>query len=157
MRLISLLFFLVFSSTLSAEPGMAYLIIKATVTNEEKQPSLICLVRLGKCKHISAKEGLVTIQPGKYKLHHIDFGESKHSGKGTQIFDRPLGFKFESGNIYLVGDIQLRKKKSKRYDIELNQDPDLVVSACSASPGLFENYPVTNLTGSKKLRFSCNS
>jgi hypothetical protein len=156
-RLVLLFSYLFSSSAHSAEPDMAYLVIKATVTNEERQPSWICLVRYQKCHHIAATEGLAAIKPGKYKLDHIDFGASKHSGKGTQSFDKSLRFKFEPGNIYLVGDIRLRKKKSKRYDVELNQDPDLVANACSASPELFENYPVTNLTGSKKLRFSCKS
>jgi len=157
MRSLLLFVALFVSSTLSAEPDKAYLIIKATATNKERQPSWICLVRLNKCTHISANEGLVAITPGRYKLHHIDFSKSKVWGIETQVFNKPMKFKFEPGNIYLVGDIRLTKKKSKRYEIELNQAPDLVIKACSISPDIFENYPVTNLTGSKKLRFSCKS
>jgi hypothetical protein len=141
----------------AAEPDMAYLIIKATAINKDKQPSWICLVRRRKCTHVSANEGLVAIKPGKYKLHHIDFGKSKVLGTETQIFEKPMTFKFKPGNIYLVGDIQLKKKKSKRYKIELNQDPDLVIKACAISPDIFERYPVNNMTGSKKTRFSCKS
>jgi hypothetical protein len=142
---------------LEARPDMAYIIIKATAINKERQPSWICLIRRGRCEHVAANKGLVAIKPGKYKLHHIDFGKSKASGIDVQFFDRPMAFKFKPGNIYLVGDIQLNKKKSRRYKIELNQDPDLVIKACAISPDIFENYPVNNMSGSKKIRFSCKS
>jgi len=142
---------------LSVEPDMAYLIIKATAINKDKQPSWICLERRRKCTHVSANEGLVAIKPGKYRLHHIDFGRVELLELGSQTFDTPMKFKFKPGNIYFIGDIQFKNKEFQRDDIELNQDPDLVIKACAISPNIFERYPVNNMSGSKKTRFSCKS
>lgn len=142
---------------LSVEPDMAYLIITSSAINKERQPSWICLIRRGRCKHVAANTGLVAIEPGKYRLHHIDFGRVELLELGSQAFDTPMKFKFKPGNIYFIGDIQFKNKEFQRDDIELNQDPDLVTKACAISPDIFENYPVNNMSGSKKIRFSCKS
>jgi len=105
--------YFIFSPLVFSAEHSAYLVISSSVLNEEKQPTWICLLRRHVCEHIAADKKLIPIKPGKYRLAHIDFGDSKHSGVGTQILKRAMKFNFESGNIYFVGDLELNKKCRK--------------------------------------------
>ena len=157
MRIFLFLMLLVVSYSVLAEQDSAYLIIKSTAPEGEKQPTWIGMSRNGHLVHIPADKEIVKIKPGKYRIFHIDFNESVHLGKGSQSFKDPPVFDFKSGGIYFIGDIRLSKKTIWRNELEIIQDSSHIIAACKSSPEVFEKYPLTTTKGVKKVKIMCNA
>ena len=156
MRILIFTMALLVSFPLPADSSVAYLIIKATVVNHDKQPTWICMGRVGTCAHIPADKELVKIRPGKYRFHHLDFDKSLHEGDGTRWFKKSTRYKFEAGNIYFIGEFKFTRKRNNRYEMEVDQDISLLRKACESSPKTFASFPVTVLTGTRKFQISCD-
>jgi hypothetical protein len=162
MRIIVVVLLILIAQVANGSSTKAYIVLRAIVVDGEvRQPSWICMASSFECKHVSASKIIVSITPGVFRLDHIDFGKAEGSGEGaiannsSLFFKEPTTYRFEAGNIYLIGQFNLIKKSSHRYKIEFSSEANLLLDACAVAPELFESHPLTSFDGTKKTKINC--
>jgi hypothetical protein len=140
----------------ASDKDFAFLVLKASVTDEIKQPTYICLYRKYRCKHIPATASFVKIKPGHYRLAHIDFSDLENSGRGTEFLKESI-FKLKKGRVYFVGNLKLSNRSGGRFKIALEQEMSLLREACEALPEQVKLFPFANPNNGKATSVSCIS
>jgi hypothetical protein len=136
----------------------AYVLVDALVVpSEATQPKWLALKGSSKFTHVPVGESIVAVEPGKYRLVHIDFQENTRSGLGT--VSAPSGgetIRFEAvpNSITYVGIIELKQKSwdsnTKRYELNLRSTGEIFEWACHNNPEVFSRFPV-RVAGEKNL------
>ena len=157
MRLFLFLLVVLMSDSVHSTEQKSYIVVKASVIGSHEQPTWLCLLRHGDCKHLPANKVLHAVKPGKREIHHVDFSERKHSGKGTQFFNDSMKFKLKPGKIYFIGELELEKKNRNKYSISIKKDASLLEQACMSSPEIFEDFMVTSLSAKVEHKFTCSN
>ena len=144
------LFLMLILSSIDAHGDEAYLIIDSVLMPQtSKQPTWIALKKGLKVFHIPVGEVIVSVDPGKYSLEHIDFQKHKASGFGTiNVVDRrKIQFEAINNSITYVGLIELEpdgwdRSLEKQYKINLQATVKLLEWACNNKPDLLTRLPV---------------
>ena len=145
----------------------SYVLIDAMHLSEtSSQPTWLAFIKKGAgFVHIPTQKSIVAIEPGIYKLHHIDYQESASSGLGTIHYEEleRITFQAKEKTITFVGIIEIKRIggfKRKNYRTDVVPSELLVEWACSEKPEVFANLPVSfngKEKGSKNVRVKCET
>lgn len=156
LKLISFLLLLTYCIVANgSDRGSAFLVLKASVTDEVEQPKYICLGRKNRCTHIPPNQDFVKIKPGYYQLRHIDFSENEASSRGNVGFEELQMLKLKKGRVYFVGHIKLSNRSGGSYEMSLDQDLNLLQKACESFPEDVKLFPFGNTTNGKATKHNC--
>ena len=140
----------------------AYLLIDSIVTpTNKKQPTWIALSGNRRAVHLPAGESILSIEPGRYWVEHIDFGENKHFGFGTVNWDPGPGlfsFTVFPDAITYVGIVELNMGQQRPYETDytprLRFVPELLEWACHKNPSAFSKLPVKYVNNEDEVKRS---
>ena len=113
---------------------------------EKKQPTWIGLNRTSKAigVHVSAQKAIQSVEPGTYRIVHVDFSKHERSGintsylKGAKDYQaKDWEFKFAPNTITFVGMLTLRETSNVATRVELIPDTKMLKQACESNPDLF--------------------
>ncbi|MEM6580776.1 MAG: hypothetical protein AAF699_05865 [Pseudomonadota bacterium] len=129
----------VFSSKLLAE---SYFLMASVVDPESSpQPTFIALGKGSRLYHYPARQSLIPVDTGTYRLRHVDFGTVS---MGRAIYFRSDKLKFEAleDSIVYVG-LLVVDKGIEEASVNVVFDPRLLEWACENNPEILKRMPVT--------------
>ena len=154
-RLAGVIIGLAFSSFVFAEEdsGIGWTIIDARAFPASgKQPTWIAIVPRHlsgrKVLHVPTRQTVVRMEPGKYQIVHLDFGESEDSGFDTVHINRKKFGHFEvtPDAITVVGVIDIKVAQKNHLDtlldIGIHGTTEVLAWACARDPDLMARLPL---------------
>ena len=167
MRLTVVLAVLMLTSAKVVSDDKAYILIDAVRTPSTfQQPTWIGLHKHGSGRrviHVPVGKGIAAVEPGRYKIAHIDFQKSSRSGAGT--IDIPASesksFDVSVDAILFVGLLEIDQKGTKdEVRLASSGSQDMLRAACQSEPEVFKRLPVLIVTKEKTtnlVRLSCDT
>ena len=159
-----LLSLLIYSGTVGGE---AYLLIDAiSIPESSKQPTWLGFRKGSQMRHIATKQNIVSVEPGIYRLHHIDYDKSKQSCFDflNLINSDEIVVKAIDNTIVYVGLVQIKISHSrltiKQGSVEVINTKLLFDWACDKNPEVFKRLPVKFMgeeNAGKEIRIKCET
>jgi hypothetical protein len=157
------------ASAASRSEEFGYLLIDAVkYPTTEHQPTWIALRRHKpsyKFVHVPTGKGIVKLEPGRYSIEHIDFGNTIHSSHDTILLtSSSKSFDVAVESIQFFGLLEIRRSDnyrdhSTKYRFDVSASSDALSRACANEPLVMSRLPVRFPTADKKFKFvqvSCN-
>ena len=135
--------------------GVGHLIIDAVkYPSTAKQPTWIALTQLEppyEFIHVPVGKGIVTLDPGRYRISHIDFdadpltrnpGSLRFHGAASERFDVPVDA------IQYIGLIKIHPigsddNPASGYRVDVSTEPSTVLErACATQPKVMSRLPI---------------
>lgn len=140
------------------EEDYSYLVIEAVVTQETApQPTWVVLANLETSQliRVRANESIVAIEPGRYRIAHIDL----YKVYRPVIVRKQTSPRLEllPGVIYYVGQAQLNPEKG--YELTIVPDPSVIKRACERAPEVFSRFALRSVfdpTPDKEIHSACD-
>jgi hypothetical protein len=129
---------------------MAYAILDAVkLPLTARQPTWIALRGRpgGGLVHVAAGNGIVALQPGRYSIDHIDFGQNWRRGPGTVFLQQKVNFKVARDSVTYIGLLQIgptriRHDRPDWSSVELIPSEDIVSWACHCAADILRRLPI---------------
>jgi hypothetical protein len=154
-------------SSFRALSGDAYIIADVLkYPLESKQPTWLALMSGDRLIHIPVGKTIVAVQPGHYRIHHIDSQEDWKSGVGATIVKNMYeSYDVVDDYITYIGMVQMHPKSYKGRPTEKHMvvfgERDMTLKwACASEPELLARLSVRfkNEDGSYKIvRVRCET
>lgn len=142
-----LIIFLVFLGISASAESETYVLLDAIkLPSDSEQPRWIALRGSGggKSTHIAVGESITSINPGHYRIHHLDVQKSSHSGTGTMYVEdsHKLAIDVIPDVINFVGIVQITRRGTRKHNIQIVASNKLLPWACERDPEVFKRLPV---------------
>ena len=121
-----------------------YILFDVKVEDHRKDDPVWLGVAVGSTlQHWRIEKHIFKVEPGKYRVDHIDFHESFKFGHGTLVVTKREEVEFEvrAGFINFLGTLNVKKKRG-RMQLTYSAERSLVDLACQVSPEVFSEMEV---------------
>lgn len=126
----------------NANPKKAYLIVNLNVyPPDRRQPTWISIYGVHKGAHLSTSKYIFELEPGTYRVTHMDFLENPERGTFTVYFRETPEIELEAGVIHYYGRMEIESNLRRRL-IRTIDDRDIFRRACEQAPSIFEQFDV---------------